>query len=361
MSFDIAKKLYYVSLKTKTNDLDKKHSQIVSGAKELKFSQILKNFRNWELQSDSGIPFQVNFYNFKSFGVLRYLKFLASKMFKFLKYGCDEVDYFFDDISIIKLLGGFDILEKCPVHMTPGKNLAYFFNKKISGNVRWLRYIYFVSVIRNFFKDKKEPELILDLGSFYGGFQYVMKKIFPNCAQILVDFPHQLSRSAIFLKRSFPQSSIFAIYDDKTFDLFFDLDKETKFEFILLSTDFYEKFSNKFTENNQRIDLFTNFYSLGEMPNKYFKSYLKSNILKNSNYIYFCNRYDSSPFYEKTFDESFSILDYLLNDFKVKLNRSSGIHSYMMPIRGLFGIKKQRPISSGYFELIQQNNKLNNN
>ncbi len=358
MSFDIAKKLYYISLKTKTNDLDKKHSQIVSGAKELKFSQILNDFRNWDLQSDSGIPFQVNFYNFKSFGVIRYVKFLATKIRKFIRYGCDEVDYFFDDIYIIKLLKGFDILEKCPVHKTPGNNLAYFLNDKVSGNVRWLRYIYFVSVVRNFFKDKKEPEFLLDLGSFYGGFQYVMKKVFPKCSQILVDFPHQLSRSAIFLKESFPESSIFAIYDELSFNLFFELDNTSKNDFVLLSTDYYERFSEKFTETNQRIDLFTNFYSLGEMPKKYFKSYLNSKIIQNSNYVYFCNRYDSSPFYEKTFEESFSMLDYLLKNFQIKLNRSSGIHNYMMPIRGLFGIRKQRPISAGYFELIQQNNKI---
>ena len=69
MSFEIAKKLYYISLKTKTNDLDKKHSQIVSGAKKLKFSKILKDFRNWDLQSESGIPFQLNFYNL-SFQIL---------------------------------------------------------------------------------------------------------------------------------------------------------------------------------------------------------------------------------------------------------------------------------------------------
>ena len=210
--------------------------------------------------------FQLNFYNFKSFGLFRYLKFIASKIIRFLQFGCDEVDYFFDDISIIKLLGGFYILQKCPIHKTTGNNLAYFLNDKVSVNVRWLRYIYFVSVIRNFFKNRKKPELLLDLGSFYGGFQYVMKKNFPNCSQILVDFPHQLCRSAIFLEKSFPESSIFAIYDEKTFKSFFELDKESKFEFILLSTDLYERFSDEFTKNNQRIDLFTNFYSLGEMP-----------------------------------------------------------------------------------------------
>ena len=99
MSFEIAKNLYDVSLKSNTTDLDNKHSRIVSGAKEIKFSNLLKDYRNWDLQSDSGIPFQINFYNFKSYGYLRYLRYLISKLRKFLFYGCDEVDYFFDDIS----------------------------------------------------------------------------------------------------------------------------------------------------------------------------------------------------------------------------------------------------------------------
>ena len=62
---------------------------------------------------------------------------------------------------------------------------------------------------------------------------------------------------------------------------------------------------------------------------------------------------ESSPFYEKTFQEKTTIFDYLLKNHKVVLNRNSGIHAYQMPLRKLFGQKKSRPISSGYFDLIQ--------
>ena len=177
MTLKIARKLYEIALETFTDDLDDKHYQIVSGAKKFPFSKFIKDFRNWDLQSDSGIPFQVNLYNFKSYGNFRYLKYLISKIIKFIIYRYDEVDYFFDDISIIKLLDGFDILEKCPVHKSPGNNLAFFIKKNVSANVRWLRYIYFTNVVRNYFLYREKPELIMDIGSFYGGFQYVLKNI----------------------------------------------------------------------------------------------------------------------------------------------------------------------------------------
>ncbi len=354
MTLKIARKLYETALETITDDLDDKHSQIVSGAKKLSFSKFLKDFRNWDLQSDSGIPFQVNLYNFKSYGNFRYLKYLISKIIKFIIYRYDEIDYFFDDISIIKLLDGFDILEQCPVHKSPGNNLAFFIKKNVSANVRWLRYIYFTNVVRNYFMYREKPQLIMDIGSFYGGFQYVLKNIFPESSHILVDFPHQLSRAAIFLSKAFPNCRIFSIYDQKTFEIFFRNYNEKYFDFLLLSTDFYTRFSNEFSKKNKKVDLSTNFYSLGEMPKKYFRTYLDSAILKESKNIYFCNRYDSSPFYEKTFHESYSLIDYILEGFNLRVNRSSGIHNYMMPVRKLFGSKKPRPISAGYFEIIQE-------
>lgn len=357
MSLKLAKELWNISLDTKTEILDKKHFGIVENAKKVKFANFSQNFRNWDSQSDSGIPFQLNIYNFRSYGTLKYIKYILSKLKNLLVHRCDEVDYFHDDISIIKLINGYDILEKCPVHKSPGNNLAYFFNKNVSANVRWLRYIYFTAVIRNYINFKKDQKFFLDIGSYYGGFQYIIKHIFPNSKQVLVDFPHQLARSAIFLNKSFPKAKILAIYNKETLDKFFNKKQllNVEFDFLLLSIDFFDEFSENFFKNGKKIDLVTNFYSLGEMPKVYFKKYLDSKIVKKSGFVYFCNRYDSSPFYEKTFQESYSLVDYFIDDFNVILNRSSGIHNYMMPVRKLFGVKKARPISAGYFELIQKN------
>ena len=108
-------------------------------------------------------------------------------------------------------------------------------------------------------------------------------------------------------------------------------------------------------KNKIKVDLVSNFYSFGEMAKDNFDIFMNSSFIKNSINLYFCNRYDSAPFYEKTYEENYSILDYLMKEFKIILNRSSGIHNYMMPIRKYNGVKKSRPISSGYFELIQNN------
>ena len=361
MSLKIVRELWEVSLNTRTDILDRKHSEIVNNAKKIEFSDFCKSYRNWDQQSDSGIPFQINFYNFHSYGYIRYLKYLISKIKTLILFKCDEVDYFFDDLEIIKLINGYDILRNCPLHKTPGNNLAFFINKNISANVRWLRYVYFVSLIRNQLNKNFRSNIFLDIGSYYGGFQYVMKKTYQYSKHIMVDFPHQLSRAALFLTKSFPDSKIFTIYNEKTLEEFFMKNRTSNFEFLLVSTDFYSQFSKEFSKTDLTIDLATNFYSLGEMPREFFNSYLGSEIIKNSRFLYFCNRYDSSPYYEKTFQESYSIIDYLVKGFEITLNRSSGIHNYMMPIRKLFGTNKSRPISAGYFELIQKNINKNSN
>ena len=352
MSIKIAKEFWQISKKTNTFNLDKKHSYIVDAAKNFEFDRFLKSYRNWENQNDCEAPFQFNFYSFRSFGFLNYLRYLIAVLKGNLIYGINQRRYFFDDIKIIKLLNGFDILEKCPVHQSPGNNIAYFLNKRVSANVRWLRYIYFTSVIRKENVISNANQTILDVGSYYGGFQYVMKKIYPNSKHILVDFPHQLARSAIFLGESFPEAKINGIYDKKSLDDYFN-DNCMNNDFLLLSTDFFNDFSERYSSLDYKLDLLTNFYSFGEISKNNFNSYFNSKILRNSNKLYFCNRYDSSPFFEPTYSENYSLLNYLLRGFKVILNRQSGIHNYMTPVRTLFGEKRQRPISSSYFELIQ--------
>ena len=104
MSYDIAKKLWLSSLQTETKKLDYKHTNIIKNAKKNKFDEVLKNYRNWSDQSDSGIPLQINKYNFKSYGKRKYIKFIISKIKTFLKYNCDEVDYFFDDLDHLQAI-----------------------------------------------------------------------------------------------------------------------------------------------------------------------------------------------------------------------------------------------------------------
>ena len=121
---------------------------------------------------------------------------------------------------------------------------------------------------------------------------------------------------------------------------------------ILFSTEYFNNFSERYSSLNYRLDLLTNFCSFGEIPKNNFDNYFNSKILKNSNKLYFCKRYDSSPFFEPTYSENYSLLNYLVKGFKVFLNRQSGIHHYETAIRTVFEAK-QRPLSSSYFELIQ--------
>ena len=352
MSREISKKLWEVSLSTNTDELDRKHKTIITSAKKKLFKNINKNYRSWKMQSDQEAPFQFNLFSLNSYGFLRYSRYLIGSIKRDLLYGRNRCTSFFEDLEIIKLLNGYDILEKCPVHKSPGNTIAYFVDKKVSANLRWLRYVYFASIIRKYCNFKKKSQIFLDIGCFYGGFQYVIKHLFPKSKHILVDFPHQLARSSLFLGEAFPNSKIYSIHDEETFTKFFKNKLNANYDFLLLTTDYYHKFSEAYSYSN--VDLLTNFFSLGEMNTIDFKKYLKSKILLNAKQIYFCNRFDSSPFYEPTYEYKFSIVDYLIDGYKLKLNQSSGIHRYLMLPRRLFGKNKVRPISSGYFDLIME-------
>ena len=350
MSIEIAKKLWGISLTTYTNNLDQKHKSINNRAKQISFEKVKRNYRTWEMQSDCDAPLQFNFFSLRSYGLTKYIKYLLAIIKNNFIYGINQCTSFYEDLEIIKLLDGYDILEKCPVHKSPGNTTAFFVNNTVSANLRWLRYIYFSSIVRKYCEFKNDTPVILDIGCFYGGFQYVMKNLIPKSKHILVDFPHQLARSALFLGESFPNSKIFSIHDENSFEKFFSCDLNNKYDFLLLSTDYFHKFSDNYSFAN--IDLLTNFYSLGEMKKNDFRRFMQSKILLNSNQIYFCNRFDSSPFYEPTYEQKYSMIDYLIDGYNVKLTQNSGIHNYLMNPRRLFGKRKIRPLSSNYFDLI---------
>ena len=350
MKTGIAKQLWDISLSTDISNLDKKHKTINNRAKEISFEKLKRNYRSWEMQSDCDIPFQFNFYSLRSYGLTKYIKYLLAISKNNFIYGMNNSTSFYEDLEIIKLLDGYDILEKCPVHKTPGNTTAFFVSKTVSANPRWLRYIYFSAIVRKYCQFKKDSPVILDIGSFYGGFQYVIKNLIPKSKHILVDFPHQLARSALFLGESFPNSKIYSIHDENSLKKYFSSDLNNKYDFLLLTTDFFHKFSDKYSYAN--VDLLTNFFSLGEMKEYDFRRYIESKILLNSNQIYFCNRFDSSPFYEPTYESKFSMIDYIIDGYNIKLTQNSGIHNYLMVPRRLFGQRKIRPISSNYFDLI---------
>ena len=355
MSNALAELFWRKAQNPNVNDLDRKHTKIVKAASKLTYKELSENLINWNHQKDSGAPLQLNKYNLKNNISLYYLREALKEIIFKLFFGGGNYDYFYDDIDIIKIINGWDILKKCPIHETPGNHLVYYLEKDISTNIRWLRYVYFLSVLRNNCKDELKNGLIIDIGSFYGGFQYIFKKNFPSSKHILIDLDHQNTRAAIYLSKSFPDATISGIYDFESLNKYKNRDKDP--DFLIVSVDMFSNLDSLLQEEFTCANLVTNFYSLGEMPKNQFDTYLNSSIIKNANSLYFCNRWDSSPFYEPTYEHSYSVLEYIIPEKDVVLLRNSGIHYFQNPVRNLYGRYRKRPLSATYFDLIQRNKK----
>jgi hypothetical protein len=87
-----------------------------------------------------------------------------------------------------------------------------------------------------------------------------------------------------------------------------------------------------------------------------FENYLNSDTVKNAQYLYFVNRFVSSPFFERTYNNNINIMDYLLskNHFNINYFDMFPIHHYYSPKRKLFNQMAHRPISSPYFEILYE-------
>lgn len=324
--------------------IDDKHKKIVKEAnRKIKNDKedFLFNFRNWKEQSDFSAPAQISFKHLKILGIKSFFKLLIKKIL-FFKYKAFN-GAFKDDLNILKLYSNNQIIKKNPVHKTPDCNSFYIFDNDCSSNSRWNRYLYLASQI----VEKKlliDGGFHLDIGSYYGGLQSILKKEFKNSNFIMVDFPHQLLRSYIFLKQIYPKSN--HIID-------FNLDKITK---NLLEDSFIYIPVNSFHKiKDIEIDLLTNFFSFGEMKKKDFVEYFNSQVANSSKNIYLANRVVSSPYFEKTYDSDLNILDYIKEEtHKVKFFDILPIGHYYVPDRLLFDTYRERPISSPYFECIQE-------
>ena len=123
-----------ISLKTDISNLDKKHKTINNRAKQISFEKVKRNYRTWEMQSDCNAPFQFNFFSLRSYGLTKYIKYLLAQSKNNFIYGIDKCTSFYEDLEIIKLLDGYDILEKCH-SKTPGNTTAFFVSKTVSANL----------------------------------------------------------------------------------------------------------------------------------------------------------------------------------------------------------------------------------
>jgi putative sugar O-methyltransferase len=325
-------------------NLDSKHKSIIKTISNPSTgigSISLKNLRNWSGQSDLGAPITLNYMFQNKFSnpkdLVRYLnsKTLGKKSHKYLKQSLN------DDLAVLKKVGAYNLLCQNPVDLTPGETL-WVSDGVARYNMRWLRYAYLANAI---ISKSMLPQsgTWMDIGSFYGGLQSIVKKYNPTAKFIMVDFYHQLFRSYVYLQNLFPHSNHLLglnpgqkIPDDS---------------FVYIPVQEYSKLLDL------KIDLSTNFFSFGEMPRNFFESYIKSNPILNSQLIYTVNRVVSSPFFEPTYETDLTVLDYRFKGFDVQSFDIFPMHHYLRINREFLGKKYHRNISSSYFELIAINTK----
>lgn len=334
----------YFSQKENMN-LDEKHKMIVGKHYQdfdIKKTFTYENFRNWAAQDDLPVPVQLSNENIASKKVLKNIaKYILENTLwrgkkKFLINGL------LDDLEIIKQIGGNEILLENPVSSSPGVKSAFRY-QNYSINARWMRYIYLTKRILELFKDKEKP-IWLDVGSFYGGLQGIVKKYKPNARMILLDFNHQLCRSYIYLYLQYPNSThVFPNEIDSTFEP----DKLSEGSIVYLPIEKYNIIENK------RFSLATNFFSFGEMNLDTFLNYFQSTPYTDSDIVYLVNRFVSGPFFAKTYENETNIFNYINPKREVNYFDIFPMHYSSLVEYKLFERRKGlRPISSQYFEIV---------
>lgn len=328
-------------------NLDKKHQKIIDHAYELietneAFSE--KNFRSWAGQTDLTSPVQLNKSNLKTEGFFKYLfVYLLKKMFRY-RSECTKLSSLMDDFYLVNKHVGQDFITKNPVSATPGVKNSFKY-KGSDFNFRWLRYLYLAHRIINL-PNLNNKFIWIDIGNYYGGLQGLVRKYRPNATIIMVDFNHQLCRSYIYLSKLFPRAR--HVLPDNLNKSFTNKDIPNG-SFVYVPIECYSKL------DSLKPDLYSNFFSFGEMPEDVLAGYLKSNPYKNAKLIYLVNRVVSSPFFEPTYDNNTNILDYYLKENKIEYFDLFPVHNYNIFNRNLFGRNALRNNSSNYFEVLFKN------
>ncbi len=324
-------------------NLDSKHIRIINNSKNNLKSLNQLNFRNWSDQNDMGLKYPMTYLS---------KVFLESKtnrfLFYFFKIIKKRLNHFFeyssmlDDIEIIKSLGGDYLLNENPQNKTPGAiNFPLVNNYSVS--FRWLRYIYILNQIINK-KLINNSSIWVDIGSYYGGLQGLVKKYFPGSKLIMVDFNHQLTRSYIYLKQLYPDAK--HVFPN-------EISSIKSIESLPNGSILYVEINDFEKLNNFKVNLTTNFFSLGEMKKITFEKYINSSVIRNSDYIYFVNRFCSSPLFEKTYDDSINIFNYKLNQGLFYFDIFPISH-FQITLRNILKRTYFRNVSSPYFEMISK-------
>ena len=194
------------------DNIDNKHQKIIKKAYESINNDFdINKVRNWEGQTDQTNILKSNCVIDFILGITEIKNSFISKIFDKLKLKTlSFIDIFFeislmqDDIAILENIGGRKLLEDNPQNKTTG-SVNYKLINGYSVTNRWIRYLYILNQIlsKNLINGN---DVWVDIGSFYGGLQGLVKKYKPNSRIVMVDFHHQLLRSYIYLKEMYPDA-----------------------------------------------------------------------------------------------------------------------------------------------------------
>ncbi|MBF0252069.1 MAG: putative sugar O-methyltransferase, partial [Alphaproteobacteria bacterium] len=249
-------------------------------------------------------------------------------------------------VAMLEQEGAAGLLGKYPVKGTPGAPYCYSY-KGWSFNLRWVRHIYFNNLLNKTLGaeiDSRSRFVNADIGCSYGTFCYMFKSEHPNTTQVLVDFPEQLILARYFLGSLFPDARFATLQDFVDRDSL-DRDFLEQFDFVLVPVSLCHMLTGG------SVDMVTNFFSFGEMRREWFMDYLESDFFKGAEFLFICNRFESSPRYEPTYDTDLTILDYPLADFEKLFFGVLPVDPYHVEQRYRV-LYETVPCSSQYFDFI---------
>jgi hypothetical protein len=182
-------------------NLDYKHRKILKTFNK-KYKDNLELFSkqiiNWEGQTDQGHPYQINLKSIKYYGFTKNILDGLKYIYQIISKKNYDRNSFIDDIEIIKLKKGVNFFNKIDISSRPDKPPIYFSKENFETNNRWNRYVYLASRIINSKLLNSKSKNWLDIGSYFGGLQSILKKDLKNPQIILSEDDRKNIESAVF-------------------------------------------------------------------------------------------------------------------------------------------------------------------
>lgn len=326
-------------------DLDLKHQRIVSeGYAQLNgepWGEVGSNFRSWGSQSDLTVPAQLSISGLNANGFAKGIINWGLRSLFRRAVDRNLRNVLEDDIAVIERIGGARLIDENPAHLSPGAREFYFLNGR-SVSMRWLRYIYLLRRMQ--MEDMLHDGAVwVDVGSYYGGLQGLVRKYHPRTRMVLVDFHHQLARSYLYLSHLFSDAT--HVFPDQV-ARGVDLRSLAEGSIVYVPAFGFDAISD------QSVDLATNFFSFGEMRRPIFRSYIDSILFSRSWRTFIANRFVSAPSIDPTYDSDLTVLDYNLPNREILYFDTFPMHFFLQVRREVLGTIRMRNVSSPYFEMV---------